>query len=45
VIDHPDSNFGIFVYISPDNYDISHLRIMANSHHLRIGYIKPPEER
>ncbi len=45
IIEHPDSNFGIFIYLSPENYDIANIELMTGSHQLKVGYIKPPEER
>ncbi len=45
VIDEPDSNFGLFIYVSPENYDISSFQIVDDSYLLRVGYIPPPEER
>jgi len=45
IIDYPDSNFGFFIYISPENYDISRIEIIPNSYHLKVGYILPPEPR
>ncbi len=45
IIDHPDSNFGIFIYLSPENYDIANIELTTGSHQLNVGYIKPPKER
>ncbi|MBA7549354.1 hypothetical protein ES705_41834 [subsurface metagenome] len=45
IIEYPDSNFGIFIIFSPENYDIANLKIISGSHNLRVGYIAPPEER
>jgi hypothetical protein len=45
IIDYPDSNFGFFMFLSPDNYDIASLKIRRGSFGLRIGYIDPPGER
>jgi hypothetical protein len=45
VIDHPDSNFGFFIFLSPDNYDIANLKIRRGSYRLKVGYIDPPGER
>jgi len=45
VIDHPDSNFGFFVFLSPDNYDIANLKVRRGSYKLKVGYIDPPGER
>jgi len=45
LIDHPDSNFGVFVILAPENYDIARLRIQDQSHTLKVGYIDPPDER
>ncbi|MGB9721734.1 MAG: hypothetical protein ACPL28_09680 [bacterium] len=45
IIEHPDSNFGMFIYLSPENYDLANIELVTGSHQLRIGYIKPPIER
>lgn len=45
IIESPDSNFGFFIVISPENYDISQIKFIRNSHTLHVGYIIPPEER
>ena len=45
IIDYPDSNFGFFIYLSPETYDISNIKFITNLHHLKIGYITPPQER
>ncbi len=45
IIDFPDSNFGIFIEITPPDYDIAHLKIENGSHRLVAGYIPPPYER
>jgi hypothetical protein len=45
VIDHPDSNFGFFIFLSPDNYDIANVKIRRGSYRLKVGYIDPPGER
>ncbi len=45
IIDHPDSNFGFFIYLSPENYDIANVELVSGSHQLKVGYIRPPEER
>ncbi len=45
LIEHPDSNFGFFLILSPENYDIANLKIVHGSHRLQVGYISPPEER
>ncbi len=45
IIEHPDSNFGMFVYLSPENYDIANLELISGSYELEVGYIRPPEER
>lgn len=45
LIEQPDSNFGMFIILSPENYDIAHLRITDHSHTLTVGYIDPPDER
>jgi hypothetical protein len=45
LIDNPDSNFGMFIILSPENYDIAHAKIHDLSHTLKVGYIEPPDER
>lgn len=45
IIEAPDSNFGFFITMSPENYDITRFKIIRNSHTLRVGYIMPPHER
>ena len=45
IIDYPDSNFGFFIAISPDNYDISWLKVMSGTYRLKVGYIEPPGGR
>jgi len=45
IIEHPDSNFGMFIYLSPENYDIANLELTSGSHQLRVGYIQPPKQR
>ncbi|MBE0433578.1 hypothetical protein IBX73_08965 [candidate division WOR-3 bacterium] len=45
LIEHPDSNFGFYVNLSPENYDISRIKVVRGSHRLNIGYILPPEPR
>ncbi len=45
MIEYPDSNFGFFIMLSPENYDIANLKIVNHSHQLKVGYISPPEER
>jgi len=45
MIEYPDSNFGFFIILSPENYDIANLKIIHGSHHLRVGFISPPQER
>jgi len=45
IIDHPDSNFGFFILLSPDNYDIANFKIRPGSFGLKIGYLDPPGER
>ncbi len=45
IIDHPDSNFGFFIYLSPENYDITNIKLVKGSHKLKVGFIKPPAER
>jgi len=45
LIEHPDSNFGFYIGVSPETYDISRIEIIRGSHHLNIGYIMPPEPR
>ncbi len=45
MIEHPDSNYGFYIGITPENYDISRIKIVRGSHRLNIGYIEPPEPR
>jgi hypothetical protein len=45
IIDHPDSNFGFFMFLSPDNYDIANLKVRSGSYGLKVGYIDPPGGR
>lgn len=45
LIEHPDSNFGFYITITPETYDISRVKIVRGSHRLNIGYIEPPEPR
>jgi len=45
IIEHPDSNFGIYIAITPESYDISRIKLVRGSHKLNIGYIQPPEPR
>lgn len=45
LIDHPDSNFGFFIGISPETYDISRVKMIRGSHRLNIGYILSPDPR
>jgi hypothetical protein len=45
IIEHPDSNFGIFIYLSPENYDIANLELVSGSHQLKVEFIKPPKPR
>jgi hypothetical protein len=45
MIDFPDSNFGLCLYITPENYDLSTARIADGSFRLKVGYLLPPEPR
>jgi hypothetical protein len=45
LIAHPDSNYGFYITITPETYDISRVKIVRGSHRLNIGYIEPPEPR
>ncbi|UCD05971.1 MAG: hypothetical protein JSV98_01695 [candidate division WOR-3 bacterium] len=45
MIEHPDSNFGFFIGLSPESYDISRVKIVRGSHRLNIGYVEPPDPR
>jgi hypothetical protein len=45
IIEYPDSNFGLFILLSPENYDISRFNVVRNSPSLNVGYIPPPKER
>ncbi len=38
----PDSNFGFFLTINPENYDISRFEIRPESVQIEIGYLNPP---
>jgi len=45
MIEHPDSNFGFYIAISPQNYDLSRVKLVRGSHRLNIGYVLPPNPR
>ncbi len=45
LIEHPDSNYGFYIGVTPENYDISRVKIVRGSHRLNIGYIEPPDPR
>jgi len=45
MIDFPDSNFGLCLYITPENYDLSTVKITDGSFRLKVGYLSPPEPR
>lgn len=45
MIDFPDSNFGLCLYITPENYDLSKVKIADGSFKLKVGYLSPPEPR
>lgn len=45
IIEHPDSNFGFYIQLSPQTYDISRVEIVRGSHRLNIGYVFPPQPR
>ncbi len=45
MIEHPDSNFGFYIQLSPQTYDISRVKMIPGSHRLNIGYVRPPEPR
>lgn len=45
IIAHPDSNFGFYVNLSPENYDLTRVKVVRGSHHLSIGYVLPPQPR
>jgi hypothetical protein len=45
IIDHPDSNFGIAITLSPESFDISRVELVRGSHLLTVGYVEPPEPR
>ncbi len=45
MVEHPDSNFGFFIILSPENYDIASFKIVHGSHRLHVGYIAPPQDR
>ncbi len=45
IIEHPDSNFGLFIILYPEEYDIANYKIINGSHTLKVGYIDPPQGR
>jgi len=45
IIEYPDSNFGFYIAISPQNYDVSRIKLVPGSHRLNIGYVLPPQPR
>jgi len=45
IIEHPDSNFGLFILIYPKDYDIANYKMVNGSHALKVGYIEPPQGR
>jgi hypothetical protein len=45
MIEYPDSNFGFYIQISPQSYDISRAEIIPGSHRLNVGYLLPPQPR
>ncbi|KPK64831.1 hypothetical protein AMJ83_01245 [candidate division WOR_3 bacterium SM23_42] len=45
IIEHPDSNFGIYIGLSPETYDISRVELIPGSHRLIVGYVEPPDPR
>uniref|UniRef100_A0A7C4XUF9 DNRLRE domain-containing protein n=1 Tax=candidate division WOR-3 bacterium TaxID=2052148 RepID=A0A7C4XUF9_UNCW3 len=45
IVENSDSNFGLFIYLSPENFDIANIKLIKGSHKLKVGYVRPPEER
>lgn len=45
IIDHPDSNFGFVLYVSPENYGLCHVQLATGMHELTVGFVPPPAER
>ena len=45
IIEEPDSNFGLFIVLSPENYEIANYKMINGSHTLKVGYILPPQGR
>jgi hypothetical protein len=45
IIEEPDSNFGFFIVLSPENYEIANYKMISGSHTLKVGYIPPPQGR
>lgn len=45
IIEEPDSNFGLFILLSPENYEIASYKMINGSHTLKVGYILPPQGR
>ena len=45
IIEHPDSNFGLFILLYPEEYDIANYKMINGSHTLKVGYISPPQGR
>lgn len=45
IIEEPDSNFGLFIVLSPENYEIASYKMINGSHTLKVGYILPPQGR
>lgn len=45
IIEHPDSNFGFFIILTPENYDLANFKIVDGSHRLTVGYVSPPGGR
>ena len=45
IIEQPDSNFGLFIVLSPENYEIANYKMINGSHTMKVGYILPPQGR
>lgn len=45
IIDHPDSNFGFYIQITPQSIDVSRVKLVRGSYRLNVGYVLPPEPR
>lgn len=45
IIEHPDSNFGVFILLYKEDYDIANFKMINGSHALKVGYLDPPQGR